>query len=154
MIKTGRAALAGVLGAAAMEALAFVAHQSKVSALSMSRYEGSIVTGRTDGVGSRAAGIGAHVLLSTLIALPYAAVLERSRSRTNTVGAQLGLVHWLVAGLALPGLDALNSTVRDGQTPRLRTFARGYGRGSVVMFLLGHLLYGVVVTRTYQSKAR
>ncbi|AFZ66252.1 hypothetical protein [Deinococcus peraridilitoris] len=151
MIRIARTVKAGILGALAMEAFAFAAHQSGLSRLSMSRYEGSMVTRRTDGLSSRLSGIGAHLLLSMLIALPYAAILERVRSRPPAFGAQLGLVHWLIASLVLPGLDARNHTVQDGRTPALRRFALGYGPGSVMMFLLGHLLYGAVVAHFYQS---
>lgn len=152
MIKVADAAKAGVLGALVMEGWAFVAYQSGLSRLSMSRYEGSMVTGRTSGLSSKLTGIGAHLLLSTLIALPYAAALERSRSRTPALGAQLGVLHWLIASVALPSLDALNPTVREGRTPPLKTFARGYGQGSIFMFLVGHLLYGVVVGAAYHPQ--
>lgn len=149
MINVAGAVRAGLLGGAAMEAGGWLAHRIGLSRLSMSLYEGSMLTGRTNDPAVRAAGVGGHLLLSTMIALPYALVMERTRRAAPVCGAELGVLHWLIAGLVLPGMDALNPSVRAGQTPPLKVFATGYGGGAVVTFLIGHLLYGAALGAAY-----
>ncbi|HWG85801.1 MAG TPA: hypothetical protein VNT60_09995 [Deinococcales bacterium] len=152
MIKVVRAVGAGLLGGTAMEAWGFLTYQAGLTPLSMSRYEGGMVTGRLDDPGSRAAGIGAHMLLSAAIALPYAAIMDRTRRSGPAVGLQLGVLHWAVASLVLPGLDSLSPAVREGRAPALRSFASGYGSSTAIMFLAGHLLYGAVVGAAYDPQ--
>ncbi|MFD1731542.1 hypothetical protein ACFSC4_11515 [Deinococcus malanensis] len=84
-------------------------------------------------------------MLSVLIAVPYALLMQRTRQTGPGAGSQLGILHWLIVGLVLPGLDRMNPMVRSGQMPALRIFASGYGPVTMALFLAGHLVYGAVV---------
>lgn len=153
-MNTTQAMKSGVKGAMAMGAWAMMMHHSGLSRLSMPAYEGSLFTGTTQGRRTWALGMGMHLLLSALISIPYARVLEQqSTPRPIHTGLKLGLLHWLLGGLMLPGMDALNGAVKSGRATPLQPFASGYGRGAMLTFLIGHLIYGVVVERTYADNA-
>ena len=145
---------AGLLGGLAMESLALLMYQTRVTPLSMSRYEGALFTGEPDRLSSRAAGVGAHLALSVLIAVPYALVMRRVRRTGPGAGVQLGILHWLIASLVLPGLDRINPVVRTGRMPALRVFASGYGPVTMGLFLTGHHMCGAVVGAVYDPDRR
>lgn len=145
---------AGLKGGMAMGVWAMMMHRAGLSRLSMPTYEGSLLTGTTQGMSTKAAGIGIHLLLSALIAVPYTKVLENEAvPRPIETGLKLGLLHWLIGGLMLPVMDAMNRTVKSGRETPLQPFASGYGAGAVLTFLIGHLIYGVVVERSYSENA-
>lgn len=151
MPNPGKVVRAGLLGGLAMEVLALLMYQTRMTPLSMSRYEGGLLTGEADRLSSRAAGVGAHLVLSVLIAVPYALVMKRTRPASPGIGSRLGILHWLIASLVLPGLDRMNPMVRTGRMPALKIFASGYGPVTMALFLTGHLVYGAVVGAVYDS---
>ncbi|AFZ69300.1 hypothetical protein [Deinococcus peraridilitoris] len=128
-MNTKQAMTSGLKGAAAIGAWAMM-HRLGVSRLSMPTYEGSMLTGTTQGMSTKAAGMGMHLLLSALIAIPYAKALDQEAvPRPIETGLKLGLLHWLIGGMMLPGMDAMNGCVKRGQVPALKVFAGGYGQG-------------------------
>ncbi len=145
MIDWWNAIWAAVIAGLAMGMWAMMMHMVGVSRMSMTSYEGAMVTGETSGTSTFMAGMGMHLLLSILIGLVYAwafAAIWGSASWLN--GLLLGIVHWLVASMMLPVMDKMNSSVqRDAMHP-LSWFANGYGGGAVGTFLVGHLIFGAV----------
>lgn len=114
----------------------------------------AFLTGEADRLSSLATGVGVHLVLSVLIAVAYALVMKRTRPVSPATGVRVGILHWLIASLVLPGLDRMNPMVRTDRMPALKVFASGYGPVTLALFLTGHLVYGAVVGAMYDSDER
>ncbi|HEX7021697.1 MAG TPA: DUF1440 domain-containing protein [Trueperaceae bacterium] len=150
LIDPWNAMRAGISGGVIMALLLTLARAMGVVEFSLARYEGGMLSGRTEGGGPWLAGIVMHLVLSALIALAYAWAFATLWGRANWyLGMVLGVIHWITGGIAFPALDAMNVTVREGKLGPVGAF--GSSRGSVMILgmLMTHLLYGLVVGWLY-----
>lgn len=116
----------------------------------MSRYQGCMLTGRPTGGATIASGFAMHVVMSVLIAFVYAwAFTQFWGYATWALGLLGGLIHWGIAGVVLPGMDSINRCVRAGKLEPLGAFGSGRGAMMILGFLMGHLLFGLIVGWLY-----
>jgi len=143
-----RAVNAGLYGAAATTALMLVVRALGLSGLNLELFLGSMVT-QTLGFGPWALGLGIHLVIGAGFGVAYAALMETFERSGSRAGLAIGAVHALLAGMLLPLLGAAHPLVRSGSLPPPGPFAAGTGGAAPVVFILLHLLYGVIVGRTY-----
>jgi hypothetical protein len=68
-------------------------------------------------------------------------------------GLLAGLIHWAIAGILLPMMDGMNSCVRSGKLEGFGAFGAKRGGMMIAGFLMGHLLYGLIVGWLYTVPA-
>jgi hypothetical protein len=154
MIDWGSAIWVGILGGVAMSLMMVIARAMGLIDASIERYEGCMVTGKDEGGGTIAAGTMMHLVLSALIGILYAwGFAQFWGDATWALGLLLGLVHWFIGGILLPMMDGMNRCVQDGRLRKFGAFGSGRGAMMVVGFLMGHLLYGLVVGWLYSVPA-
>ncbi len=150
MIDWTNALWAGLVGGIAMGIWAMMMHMVGFSRMSMTTYEGCMITGEDAGAGTFMAGMAMHLMLSVLIAFVYAFAFEFFwRDATWLSGMVFGVVHWIAAGMMLPLMDGMNGCVKRNAMNPMQVFANGYGGGAVATFLIGHLIFGAVVGWLY-----
>ncbi len=153
MIDWANALWAGLAGGIAMGVWAMLMHMAGYSRMSMTSYEGCMITGEDSGSSIFMAGMAMHLMLSVLIAFVYAWAFETIWNEASWFyGLLLGIAHWIVGSLALPMMDGMNGCVKRNAMNPMRLFANGYGSGAVVTFLIGHLIYGAVVGWLYSVR--
>jgi hypothetical protein len=104
--------------------------------MDMARMWGTMV--HVHGTTGRALGLLIHLVASGLIAVIYAWGFD-------LLG---GAVHWVIAGMFLTVVPAMHSEIPE-ERPTPGPFAKNFGIPDVPAFLMGHLLYGVVVGIVY-----
>jgi len=139
---------AGFLGAAAMTAVMLAARGLDLSGIDLELLLGSLVTS-TLGFGPWFLGLGIHFMIGAGFGMVYAALMETFNKSGWRAGLAIACVHVLAAGLILPLIGAAHPLVRTGLLPSPGPFASGMGGAAVVLFVLLHLLYGVIVGACY-----
>ena len=104
-------------------------------------------------------GVCVHMVDGLLFALLYGGLFEQFGSATILVGAGMGLIHGLfvltVGMVMLPGLHPRMVSEYYGPTPNRMLQPPGflalhYGRGTPVVTLAAHILYGAVIGGLYR----
>lgn len=140
----------GLVGGLAMSLMMTGARAMGLIDASMSRYQGCILTGRTEGAGTHAAGLMMHLVLSVLIAIVYAWALGQVWGHASwSLGLLGGAVHWAIAGLVLPMMDGMNPCVKRGALEPFGSYGSKRGAMMVAGFLMAHLLFGLLVGWLY-----
>ncbi len=101
----------------------------------------------------RVLGLIIHLLVSAAIALAYAwgfAYIFGVRDNLWLWGLIGGVIHWIIAGLFLAMVPVMHPEIPE-RRPAPGAFAKNFGVPDVPGFLMGHLLYGVVVGMLYAS---
>lgn len=141
---------AGLLGAVVLMLMTDVSRMIGLIEANLTRYQGCIVTGRSEGMVPLLAGAGMHLATGSVLALGYALAFGLVWGEATVLsGALLGAAHGLAAGAGFPMLDALNPCVRDGRIRGFGLFGRGYGIMMVLGLLAGHIVYGAVIGWLY-----
>lgn len=141
---------AGLAGGAALMLMTDVSRMIGVIDANLSRYQGCIVMGRSEGTAPLLAGAAMHLLIGSVLALGYALVFSFAWGEaTWLTGGLLRAVHGAAAGVGFPMLDAVNPCVRNGRMRGFGFFGRGYGIMMILGLLAGHVLYGALVGWLY-----
>ena len=141
-----RIAMTGLMSGAGMAMWSMMMKMVGLSKMDMVAYLGGLLTGKSSGMMSFMMGMLMHFVLSVLVAFVYFfALMNFMNMITWQYGMLLGFVHWVVSGIMLPLVDAINSCVQSKKIPALGYFAQGYGAGAVLTFFIGHLLYGTMI---------
>jgi hypothetical protein len=141
---------AGLVGAAVLALMTDASRLLGVIDANLTRYQGCLIVGRSDGAAAWLAGIGMHLAMGTVLAFGYAVVFWLVWGEaTWLAGALLGALHGVAAGAGFPALDALNPCVRDGRMRGFGWFGRGYGVMMTLGLLAGHVVYGAVIGWLY-----
>ncbi len=144
------AALAGAIGGAIMFGTRLVMKKMVGVDLKMdvARMWGTMMG--VHGAPGRALGLAFHVVVSALIALIYAWAFDLLGLDGNLWlwGLVGGAVHWVIAGVFLAMVPAMHPEIPE-QRPAPGAFAKNFGAPDVPAFLMGHLLYGLVVGILY-----
>jgi hypothetical protein len=140
----------GIIGGIAMSLMMAMARGMGLIGASIERYEGCMLTGKDEGAGSWTAGFLMHLTMSAIIGIIYAWAFAQFWGRSTwSLGLLGGLIHWSVAGMVLPMMDAMNRCVRTGQIEGWGAFGSKRGAMMVGGFLMDHLLYGLIVGWLY-----
>ncbi|MBW3570505.1 MAG: hypothetical protein KY467_05320 [Gemmatimonadetes bacterium] len=143
------AAAGGVAGAALMMGSLYAGRAAGVMDADFARYQGCLLLRRAD-ASAEAAGWAFHLGMGAVLGLGYTVVYTVSGVEPGwDTGALLGAAHGLLAGAALPMMDAANPCVRAGTLPRYGAFARRRGVVMIAGFVAGHVLFGALVGAAY-----
>jgi len=87
----------------------------------------------------RKTGMILHVLLGAVFALPYVWGLVYFNITHNfwLWGLVGGFTHWIISGVLI------------GVMPGVSSFAKNFGKQDIMAFLMGHLLFGIIVGISY-----
>jgi hypothetical protein len=141
---------AGLAGAVVLLVLTDASRLAGVIEGNLTRYQGCLVVGRSDGAAAWFAGLGMHLVMGAVLALGYAVAFGLIWGTASwTSGALLGALHGVAAGAGFPMLDSINPCVRDGRMRGFGLFGRGYGIMMTLGLLAGHVVYGAVVGWLY-----
>jgi hypothetical protein len=146
-MRVGLAFLAGVIGGAVMIVAVAIARAAGITDLNFGILWGSMITG-TATAGTWVLGALIHLVVSGLIAFIYAAVFEAIKGSNWFTGLIGGAIHAVIGGLlftALPAIHpAIPNLIRDPGA-----FAINYGSATAALFVVGHLIYGIIVGSMY-----
>lgn len=148
------AAAAGVVGALVMTLMTDMSRAVGLIEANMSRYQGCMVTQRMDGGKALIAGLTFHLLTGAALAIGYALIFRVIGEATWWIGALIGVVHWVAAGIGFPFLDRMNACVADGRMRGFGVMGRNYGPMMVLGLLMGHVVYGAIVGAIYTLPGR
>ncbi|NUQ95094.1 MAG: hypothetical protein HOY79_00565 [Streptomyces sp.] len=150
----GAALLAGLAGTVVMTVVMMMGR-----AMGMTNMDIALITGGMmvrEEKRARSAGMMIHlVMMGTVVfGLLYAALFHALGSASVVTGLLVGLVHGLVVGMmAMPMMGAIHPRMQgagDGFTLDAPGFMGvGYGKGTPMGLLAGHLMYGLVVALVY-----
>lgn len=95
-----------------------------------------------------AEGVGLLLLFllgSSVVAWLYAGLMGWLGGVSLGRGALVGLVHGTLAVLVLPAFGTISACVRAGHLPEPGILGLGWGRGTPVGVVAGHVVYGAAV---------
>lgn len=143
--------MAGIAGAVVMAAMMTVARKMGLSVANMPKYQGCMITRKSEGATPVVAGMVMHLVISALIAVLYAWAFEAVWGEATWYwGLVNAVVHWLIAGFVVPMMDRMNPCVKDGRIKGFGLFGKNYSGIMVVGFLMGHLVFGAIVGWFYE----
>lgn len=147
MINGGRAFVAGMTGGAVMTGIMWMARTFMGMPMNLEMMEGTMLV-HTPGTAAWVVGFVMHLMISGLIALAYAWAFEHVVHRSGAgVGALFGLVHAVVAGVAMGMVPSVHPLIPE-QMPAPGAFLSNIPMGVVALFML-HAIYGAVVGAMY-----
>lgn len=146
-MKTSSALLGGVAGGALMTVVMWMARTLMGMPMNLEMMEGTMLV-RPPGPVAWGVGFVMHLMISALIALLYAWAFEHVAHRAGAgVGALFGLVHAVIAGLAMGMVPAIHPLIPE-MLAAPGAFLLHIPMGPVALVLL-HVLYGAVVGAIY-----
>ncbi len=89
--------------------------------------------------------LGFLLLGSTVVAAVYVRILEGVAELNALGGAGLGLLHGVLALIAIPWLGYASRSIRSGAEPAPGRLGLVWGRGTPASVLVGHAVYGAVI---------
>jgi hypothetical protein len=159
------AVIAGLLGGLLMTAMMTMMRKAGKTAMDMALLQGSMFTG--DRSKAKAIGLFTHLVMMSAIVLGsiYALLFAWFDTEANNawwVGALIGVVHGIVAGMAMAMMGAMHPRMRAGamatagagsgdevQLEPPGFFAKNYGAATPPGVLMAHVIYGLVVGLVY-----
>lgn len=145
--------LAGMIGALAMTALMWLGVWMQWTPLGLESLLGSLIIGKATGP-AWIIGFAWHLVNGGLFALGYAFVFRAARTSGPTLGATIGVAHWLVAGLLLGIVQAVHPLPIVRMTPSYFIFWWSFGTMTFWGSLILHVVYGAIVGSLYRSYAK
>ncbi|MFP8904966.1 hypothetical protein [Streptomyces atacamensis] len=157
------AVVAGFAGGLVMSAMMVMMRKAGKTEMDMALLQGAMFTG--DRGKARAIGLFTHLVMmsalvfGTLYALLFA-LFDTSAGNAWWVGALIGVVHGLVAGMSMAMMPAVHPRMRaeaavgPGAAHSLELgppgpFARNYGSATPPGVMVAHVMYGLVVGLVY-----
>jgi uncharacterized membrane protein YagU involved in acid resistance len=141
------AVVAGIVGTAALSMVLAMAPAMGMPEMDIVGMLGSMLSRE----GHRTLGWIMHFMMGVIFAIIYAALWSAGIGSVNVgSGALFGVVHWLAAGLVMGAVPMLHAGIRAGkvQAPGIYMLNSG-GMLAFMGGLIGHVIYGVVVTLVY-----
>ncbi|MFP4164580.1 MAG: hypothetical protein ACLFQB_15155 [Chitinispirillaceae bacterium] len=143
----GKAFWAGVLGGMVMIILATLARIAGIPVY-LSMMLGTLF-GLSPGIGTWFLGFLVHLFISGLIALLYGLGFEYVTHRASMgIGALVSLVHIVAAGFVFGLIPYIHPAV-PGVLIAPGVFMSRTGTAGVVLFIIIHILYGMIVGSLY-----
>ncbi len=143
------ALIAGLVGGAVMFAMRLMIKMAGVDLkMDVARMWGTMMS--IHGTAGKMVGLVVHLVASALIGLIYAWAFDLLGAADWYVlwGLLGGAIHWVIAGVFLAMVPAMHPEMPERITPP-GAFAKNFGKPDVPVFLMGHLLYGVIVAVLY-----
>jgi hypothetical protein len=137
-----KAFLAGVLGAAVMSLIAFVASAFGFP-FGFELLLGSWVSGRAD-TPSWLLGLGLHLAIGGLFGLIYAGLFRWLRVAGGSAGVLVSIVHLMIAGFLFAAIPPLHDLVPE-LLPAPGVYLSSQGPLGVALFVITHLVFGAVM---------
>jgi hypothetical protein len=153
----GAALAAGLAGTVAMTMMMVMGRAVGMTSMDITLLTGGMMTG--DEKRAKLLGMMIHVVMmgTVVFGLLYGAIFHWVGSASALTGVLVGLVHGLVVGaMAMPMMKAIH--------PRMKTTGQGgfqlaapgfmglgYGKGTPMGLLVGHVLYGLVAALVYAA---
>ena len=142
---------AGLLGGLAMTAILYMGMAMMPSQMKMNilRLLGTMMFRNTTVV--YVAGIMMHAANSILFALIHVGIYEAVDLDSNLAawGLLFGGIHYMVSGMAMGMMPMMHAGIRSGTVSAPGAFALRYPAGTVMGFLMLHLMFGVLVGVLY-----
>lgn len=139
-----KAFVAGMLGAALIAAILGICIASGFHVLDFSLMWGTLV-GLPIGAQAWIVGFVIHLVVGGLIALLYAAIFKAFSGAGVLRGGILGIVHALIAGLAIALLPLVHPLMNNGRMPSPGPYFSGHGLPGILLFFGIHIVYGATV---------
>lgn len=137
--------LAGIYGGIAIAVWAMVMRMMGFTTMNIVSYAGCLITKKSSGSETFIVGMLMHFTLSIVIAFLYFYIFKNLAVSGWIYGLLAGFVHWFIAGMMLPVMDKMNHCVQTGLIGPMKLYASGYGINGILIFLIGHLIYGFFV---------
>jgi hypothetical protein len=144
-IKRTTAVVAGIIGATWMVAILGLAKGLGLTSLNIPLALAALTTGSASGM-TWLLGLVLFLLIGAAAALLYAAVFESVGGAGPARGALLGLAHWILTGLLLAFIPAMDESLTG---PGFMGINRGIV--SPPLLLAAHLVFGAVVGGVYRA---
>jgi hypothetical protein len=136
----------GVIAGFVMVFVAATLHQIKFTTLDLIKYFGGLLTGKIAGSANFISGLLLHLCASGVWAnLYYSIIIYKKVAICTRHALYFGLAHALIAGMLLPLFDHLNPCVAHKTLKPLGFYTINYGMSSVVTYVLGHVMYAMLV---------
>jgi len=149
--QAGQAAIAGLVGGAAMVMLLYgaIAMMPNVMKMNMMVMLGGMF-GLTGGA-AFVVGLMIHAMMSVAFAFAHIGVLVAidAESISLGTGALIGLIHAAISGTMLTGMPMMHPLMRNGQMAAPGPFGWSLGPMNAVGFVMLHVVFGVVVAAVY-----
>lgn len=149
-MKGGLAFLAGVVGGVGTEIFLWLVRMIDYAQMNLSMVLGAMVTQQVS-AGTWLIGFVIHLIVSGLIALIYAVFFELFRLGTWWLGLLFGVVHAVISGAVMIAMPLMHPAMPE-LFPAPGFMAINYGGRSLIVFLVMHMLYGLIVGAIYQTK--
>jgi hypothetical protein len=147
-MKTGKAFLAGVIGAVAMSAILWIARNWMGIPAHMEMMLGTMVVPNA-ALTAWLVGFAIHLLIGGVLALVYAWAFEHVTHRSGwLVGVGFGLVHAVIAGLGNTMIPAIHPMIPE-RMPAPGAFMLNLGVIGIVAEFALHAVYGAIVGVLY-----
>jgi hypothetical protein len=147
-MKTGRAFLAGVIGAVVMSAILWIARNMMGIPAHMEMMLGTIVV-PNPALTAWLVGFAIHLTIGGILAVIYAWGFEHITHRSGwLVGALFGLANAVVAGLVMGIIPAVHPMIPE-QMPAPGAFMRNLGAIGIAAEFALHAIYGAIVGALY-----
>ncbi len=155
MFEGGFAAIAGLVGGAAMATLLYIGIAIMPGQMKMNQFRLLGTMMLPDGVMAYIGGGMIHAVMSILFGLIHVAIYTAFGLESNLVawGLLFGAVHWVIVGMALGMMPMMHAGIKKGIIAAPGAFALGYPMMTVGGFLMLHLLFGVLVGLVYGALA-
>jgi hypothetical protein len=148
-MKVFKAIFAGIVGGLCMTGIGWLARAGGID------YNAEMLLGTMLGypAGQDAwtIGLGVHTVISIVVALLYAMGFEAIAHRAGpAAGFSFSVVHTVLAGLALLAIPIVHPLIPE-QQPEPGMFMVNSGAPSVAVFIVGHVMFGILVGSIYGS---
>lgn len=147
---TSNAFLAGVVAGLAMSVIMALGRALGVP-IDVEMMLGTLIGLAPGTIGTWIVGLVMHLVISGLIALIYAWGFENVTHRADWgTGALFSIVHIIIGGLAMGLMPFIHPMIPEIMAAP-GVFAVNLGTGAVLLFLVGHLVYGAFVGGIYAT---
>lgn len=148
-MRAGLAFIAGVIGGAVMIGFIAIIRALGIASLDLSMLWGSLFTHDLSG-GTWVLGFIVHLIVSGLIALVFAGIFEAIRASNRWLGLLGGAILAVIAGFIVAGYRVPVTGAATAGMESPGAFTINYGAASLVTFIIGYLIYGVIVGSMYK----
>src|SRR5688572_20966038 len=152
-MKTGRAFLAGVIGAGAMSVILWIARNMMGIPAHMEMMLGTMLI-PSAAITAWLVGFAIHLLIGGVLALVYAWGFEHVTHRAGwLVGAGFGLAHAVISGLGMALVPAIHPMIPE-RMPAPGAFMANLGAIGIIAEFALHAVYGAIIGAIYGPVVR